>query len=114
MAPLIFTVLIILVAILLIGVVLIQNSKGGGLASNVGLSTQMMGVKKTADAVEKWTWYLIAGMVVLCLASSFVFRAPKQSNPYDVEISQPTPSSVNQVPNSNLGGTTNGGTTPQP
>jgi preprotein translocase subunit SecG len=70
-----FTVLIIIVAVLLIGVVLIQNSKGGGLASNIGISTQTMGVKKTADTVEKATWYLIAAMVVLCIGSGYAFTS---------------------------------------
>lgn len=74
-----FTILILLVAILLIGVVLIQNSKGGGLASNIGVSTQMMGVKKTADAVEKATWYLVGLLVVLCIGSGFVFKNNQRS-----------------------------------
>jgi len=73
-----FTILIIIVAILLIGVVLIQNSKGGGLASNIGISTQMMGVKKTADAVEKATWYMVVALVVLCIGSGYAFSDGKR------------------------------------
>ena|ERR1700742_2797428 len=80
----IFTILIFIVAVLLIGIVLIQNAKGGGLASNVGISTQMMGVKKTADAVEKMTWYLIGILVFLCVASGYAFSSkPKSMNPLD-------------------------------
>ncbi|MCX7744581.1 MAG: preprotein translocase subunit SecG [Flavobacteriales bacterium] len=70
----IFTILIMLCALLLILVVLIQNSKGGGLASNIGVSNQIMGVKKTTDVVEKATWYLIGILVILCIASGFVFK----------------------------------------
>ncbi|MGN0230334.1 MAG: preprotein translocase subunit SecG, partial [Muribaculaceae bacterium] len=52
-------VLIILASILLIGVVLIQKSKGGGLASGFASGNQMMGVRKTTDFIEKATWTLI-------------------------------------------------------
>ena len=47
------SVLIIIACILLILVVLVQNSKGGGLASNFSASSQVMGVRKTADFLEK-------------------------------------------------------------
>jgi len=53
-----FTVLILIAAVLLILVVLVQNSKGGGLASNFAGSNQYLGVRKTADFLEKFTWTL--------------------------------------------------------
>ena len=59
-------VLIILASIVLAFVVLIQNSKGGGLASNFASSNQVMGVRKTADVLEKTTWGLAAGIMLLC------------------------------------------------
>lgn len=65
------TVLIIIVCILLILVVLVQNSKGGGLAAGFAGSNQVMGVKKTTDFIEKLTWGLALGLVVLCLVASF-------------------------------------------
>ncbi|MBE2247599.1 MAG: preprotein translocase subunit SecG [Candidatus Competibacteraceae bacterium] len=68
----VFTILIFLCALLLILVVLIQNSKGGGLASNIGISNQLMGVKKTTDVVEKATWTLGIALVVLSIASAAV------------------------------------------
>ncbi|MBQ1969916.1 MAG: preprotein translocase subunit SecG, partial [Paludibacteraceae bacterium] len=43
----VITILILIVSVLLIGVVLIQNSKGGGLASSFSAQNQIMGVKKT-------------------------------------------------------------------
>ncbi len=42
-----FVILIVIAAILMIGIVLIQESKGGGLASNFSSSNQIMGVRKT-------------------------------------------------------------------
>ncbi len=68
--------LIILVAILLVLVVLAQNSKGGGLSSQFGGSgaSQIVGVKRTGDILEKITWVLAISLVVLCLSSSIVIK----------------------------------------
>jgi preprotein translocase subunit SecG len=65
------TVIIILVSVLLGLVVLIQNPKGGGIVSGIIGSSQVMGVKKTSDFIEKLTWGLAASLVILCLAASF-------------------------------------------
>ena len=61
------TVLIIVVCILLVMIVLIQDSKGGGLGSSFGASNQIIGVKRTADFVEKATWGLAVALLVLSL-----------------------------------------------
>ena len=68
----IFAILITIASILLIGVILIQKSKGGGLAANVNNYNQFMGVRKTTDFVEKATWILAAFICVLSIASAFV------------------------------------------
>ncbi len=76
-----YSVLVILavtVAILLVLVVSIQESKGGGLASNFSASNQIMGVRKTTDVVEKATWTLAAILVVISVAT--IFFAPRQSD----------------------------------
>ncbi len=70
----VINVLIILASLLLILVVLVQNSKGGGLASNFAGSNQVMGVRKTTDFLEKATWGLAVGLVVLCLGSSLMVQ----------------------------------------
>ena len=70
------TILILLASVLMVGVVLIQKSKGGGLASNFASSNQIMGVRKTTDVVEKTTWTLAIIIMVLCIASgAFMPRA---------------------------------------
>ena len=66
------SVLILIACILLILVVLVQNSKGGGLASNFSSSNQFMGVRKTADFLEKTTWTLAIILLSLSLISIFV------------------------------------------
>ncbi len=63
------SVLVILVSVLLVLIVLVQNSKGGGLASNFSASNQVMGVRKTADFLEKATWTLAAALLVLAFVS---------------------------------------------
>lgn len=73
-----FVILIVLAALLMIGIVLIQESKGGGLASNFSSSNQIMGVRKTTDVIEKTTWGLAIAMVVLSVVCSYV--APKATD----------------------------------
>ncbi|HBG87701.1 MAG TPA: preprotein translocase subunit SecG [Marinilabiliaceae bacterium] len=63
------TVLIMIACILLVLIVLVQNSKGGGLASNFASSNQMMGVRKTTDFLEKATWTLSAAVLILAFVS---------------------------------------------
>lgn len=62
-----FTILIILICVLLILIVLIQKPKGGGVSANFAGSSQLMGVKKTTDVVEKSTWMLSLALLVFTL-----------------------------------------------
>jgi preprotein translocase subunit SecG len=71
----IISILILLASILLVGVVLIQKSKGGGLTSSVNKYNQFMGVSKTTDFVEKATWTLAIIICVLSIVSSFTAPA---------------------------------------
>ena len=70
-----FVILIVIAALLMIGIVLIQESKGGGLSSNFSASNQIMGVRKTTDVIEKATWSLAAAMVIFSVICAYV--APK-------------------------------------
>ena len=60
-------ILIILASILLSFLVLIQNPKGGGLAAGFAGGTNLMGVKRTGDILEKGTWGLIIAIIVFSL-----------------------------------------------
>jgi preprotein translocase subunit SecG len=73
-------VLIVLAAFLLGLVVLMQNSKGGGLSSTFASSSQFMGVRKTADFLEKATWGLAIGIVLLCFLSSYFVKSASGSS----------------------------------
>ena len=67
-----FVILIVVASLMMIGIVLIQESKGGGLASNFSSSHAIMGVRKTTDFIEKATWGLAIAMVVISVASAYV------------------------------------------
>ena len=70
-------ILIVIAAVLMIGIVLIQESKGGGLASNFSSYNQIGGVRKTTDIIEKTTWGLAVAMVVISIFCAYV--APQAS-----------------------------------
>ena len=63
------TILIVIAAVLLTLLVLVQNSKGGGLAAGFASGNQVMGAPKTADFLEKATWTIIALIVVFSIAA---------------------------------------------
>ena len=66
-----FIVLICLASLLMIFIVLIQESKGGGLASNFSSTNAIMGVRKTTDFIEKATWGLAAAMVIFSVICAY-------------------------------------------
>ncbi len=72
--------LILIIAVLLILVVLAQNPKGGGLSSQFGGSgtTQLMGVKKTGDLLEKLTWGFAVALLVLSVSTNFMQPSQEQ------------------------------------
>ena len=67
-----FVILIVLAAVLMIGIVLIQESKGGGLSSSFASYNQIGGVRKTTDFIEKATWGLAAAMVIISVVCAWV------------------------------------------
>lgn len=73
-----FVILALIVAVLLAFIVLIQESKGGGLSSSFASSNQIMGVRKTTDVVEKATWTLAALLVIFSVFSTFCLTEPDQ------------------------------------
>ena len=64
------TVLTALVCVMLMGVVLIQNPKGGGLGAGFGGgggASAFGGVQRTTDFLEKATWGLAVALLVFCI-----------------------------------------------
>lgn len=62
-------ILVVLASVLMCLIVLVQESKGGGLASSFSENNAMLGVRKTTDVVEKITWGLAIAMVVFSILS---------------------------------------------
>ena len=89
-------ILIVIVSFLMIGIVLIQESKGGGLASNFSSYNQIGGVRKTTDVIEKGTFILAGLMVVLSIFCAYV--APKATTEgsvmENIEVPVTNPSNI--------------------
>ena len=79
------SILILIASILLILIVLIQNSKGGGLASGFSSSNQIMGVRKTTDFLEKATWTLAGTVIVLSIIITAFIPRHEQSSQSEIK-----------------------------
>lgn len=70
-----FSIIIVIASILLVGVVFIQNPKGGGLSSDFGAAQQIGGVQKTNDFIDKTTWGLAGLVAVLSIVLTIRFSS---------------------------------------
>lgn len=95
------TVLIMIVSVVLVLVVLVQNSKGGGLSSQFSGSNQVMGVKKTSELIEKITWGLAISLLILCVTSSFLLTGTT-TVAKDTELREKIENSATSKPLQNL------------
>ena len=92
-----FVILIVIAAILMIGIVLIQESKGGGLSTGFAGGNAVLGVRKTTDFIEKATWTLAGAMVVLSIVCAYV--APvAQTEESVIEKAATEQSATNNLP----------------
>ena len=78
------TILVVLVAIALVLIVLVQNSKGGGLAAGFASSNQVLGVRKTTDFLEKFTWGAAIALIVICVSITALIPRGGTATPSDV------------------------------
>lgn len=78
--------LIIFVCFLLVVVILAQNAKGGGLSSQFGGSgaSNIIGVKKTGDLLERLTWGFTITIMVLTLLLSTNLITPTTNRTNDI------------------------------
>ena len=63
-----FVILIVISALMVIGLVLVQESKGGGLISQFGDIGRELGIRKTNSFLERSTWVMTGVVVALCIA----------------------------------------------
>ncbi len=88
----VFIVLTVIVSILLIGIVLIQKSKGGGLSSQFGNASSVMGVRQTNSFLEKTTWTLAALIGILSVCSAYTLPKVSDGATIRTEAAAPAPS----------------------
>lgn len=81
-------ILVVLASVLMCLIVLIQESKGGGLAADYSNNNQILGAPKTTNFVEKATWGLAIAMIVLSVLS--VAFLPKSGSTDSVIMNQAT------------------------
>ncbi len=86
-------VLTVIVSILLIGIVLIQKSKGGGLSSQFGNASSVMGVRQTNSFLEKTTWTLAGLIVFLSIVSAYTMPKVSDGTQIRTTTSAPAPRS---------------------
>ena len=67
----VLTILVLIASVLVTLIVLLQNGKGGGLASNFVAGNQTFGVRQTTDILEKITWGLVAFIFVISIVTTF-------------------------------------------
>ncbi len=75
------SILIALICVLLMVIILIQNPKGGGVDATFGgqSANQVFGAARSADFVEKLTWYLAIALFVLCIITTLMLGTPVDS-----------------------------------
>ena len=88
----IFLIVITIIVCAFLGlIVLIQNPKGGGLTSNFSSQSQLMGVQKTGDFLEKGTWVLVISLMVLSLLINVAVKdgySGSADSPYDEQAKE--------------------------
>lgn len=84
-------IVIVIASILLTIVVLIQNSKGGGLAANFASGYQTFGVRQTADILEKLTWGFAITIIVLCIFITMFIAKDRSEASLVEQIQSETP-----------------------
>ena len=74
-------ILALIVSVLLVLVVLAQNPKGGGLNTQFGGggASQLMGVQRTGDLLERLSWILAVSLMVLSMGAYVVHGSGAQS-----------------------------------
>jgi len=96
----ILTVLVLVASVLITLIVLLQNGKGGGLASNFVAGNQTFGVRQTTDILEKITWGLVAFIFVVSIVTTFTLNSGVKEIDYTekIELDAPAPEFPAAIP----------------
>ena len=115
-------ILAIVLAVALTFVVVIQNSKGGGLSSAFGASnlSNVVGARRSAQEIEKITWWLIGIVFLVAFVANVSFKSNDEvEKKYSVEeiinqsVTRPVVTSVPEIPQAPQTVPNGGGGAPQ-
>ena len=96
----VLTVLVLIASVLITLIVLLQNGKGGGLASNFVAGNQTFGVRQTTDILEKITWGLVGFIFLVSVVTSFTMtsKVSEVDITEKIEIEAPAPEFPAAIP----------------
>lgn len=97
--------LVVFLCFLLVLVILAQNSKGGGLTSQFGGSaaSNIIGVRKTSDLLEKLTWSFVIAIMVLSMSTAFMTPGSNMPGNDILDRAGEQAAPMNMTPDFNLG-----------
>lgn len=85
------SILILVASVLMVLIVVVQNSKGGGLDSSFGNVNQLGGAAQNTETIEKWTWSLAGAIAILSLVSiSFIGGGAGGTSTTNIKSQAPT------------------------
>ncbi len=101
----------IFLCILLVGIILVQNPKGGGLTSGFSSSNNIIGVKRTGDFLENGTWGLAIAIMAIAILVNLTGPKMGGASNTDSKIQEQidktaAPSSLPSLPQQNNADTT--------
>lgn len=81
------SVFIAIISVLLMGAVLIQNPKGGGIDPNFGgQAQQLFGAARSTDVIEKATWVLAGLLIALCIVAALMVGTGGAASPAELPL----------------------------
>lgn len=93
-------ILTVIVSVLMILIVLVQKSKGGGLSSQFGGGNQVLGVRGTNTFLEKTTWTLAVLILVLSVVCAYTMPGKADASAVRADAKEvataPAPAQANQ------------------
>ena len=74
--------LILIISVILVLLVLAQDSKGGGLTAGMGGASRVMGARRTTDWIEKATWIFAIALFSIILSTNAIFQKQGTADSY--------------------------------
>lgn len=111
----VLTVLLIIISLFILAIVLVQNPKGGGALGTAfgGAASNIVGVQRAGDTLERLTWGAAILMLILSVGSTFFLPIESPNSQSKIERSKaPQAPLQNQAPTMTLPDAGNSPATP--